>query len=152
MPQKILGEQKAFFIRFFPRPSPFHRIVRYFTIKMRPSWGRVILKEMYLWVSYCSQPQEGGYWWKSTGSSLKLYRALYARKQSPWLPFLKHWKYHLLRCFSVLSVSSPIFFSFFLPNAFSCPLLVWAASLIKVSSYFLMQLPLQLIYLFILVF
>lgn len=30
--------------------------------------------------------------------------------------------------------------------------MVWAASLIKVSSYFLMQLYLQLIYLFILVF
>lgn len=51
-----------------------------------------------------------------------------------------------------LSVLVNFFFFFFLPNAFSCPLMVWAASLIKVSSYFLMQLHLQLIYLFILVF
>lgn len=43
------------------------------------------------------------------------------------------------------------FFPFFLPNAFSCPLMVWAASLIRMSSYSLMQLHLQLIYLFILV-
>lgn len=44
-----------------------------------------------------------------------------------------------------------LLFSFFLPNAFSYLLMVWAASLMKVSSSFLMQLPLQLICLFVLV-
>lgn len=44
-----------------------------------------------------------------------------------------------------------LLFSFFLPNAFSCLLMVWAAPLMKVSSSFLMQLPLPLICLFVLV-
>lgn len=49
-------------------------------------------------------------------------------------------------------ISVPPTPTFFLPNAFSCLFMVWAASLMKVSSYFLIQLPLQLIYLSIFVF
>lgn len=91
---------------------------------------------------------------------LTLDRVLYARKQK--VPgFLScsnerniFFAVYILRCLSVLSVLISVCFfpPILLSNAFSCLLMVWAASLMNVSSSFPMQLPLQLIYLLIFVF